>query len=129
MSVTTDAVSAADHAAWFAAVVDDPQRHLLVAEVAGAPIGVVRLDANNSRSVYVVSLNLGPAARGRGYAVPALDAARDWLKVHDSGARRLLAHIRPDNERSVRTFESAGYVNTGDNGELLVYERSVGDEP
>jgi RimJ/RimL family protein N-acetyltransferase len=129
MSETMDAISAADHAAWFAAVVDDQQRHLLVAEVAGTPIGVVRLDAKSSTWAYVVSVNLAPDVRGRGYAVPALAAARDWLKVHDPDARRLIAHIRPDNERSVRTFESAGYVRTADAGELLVYERSVGDEP
>src|SRR4051812_31006608 len=101
MSVMTDAVSAADHAAWFAAVVDDPQRHLLIVEADAAPVGVVRLDAMSSTSAYVVSLNLAPDARGSGYSVPALNAAREWLQVQNPGARRLLAHIRPDNERSM----------------------------
>lgn len=41
MSLTTHEIGAAEHAAWFAAAVTDPDRRMLIYEHAGVPSGVV----------------------------------------------------------------------------------------
>lgn len=109
VSVNTDEVPWADHERWFAAVLADRDRHLLVGEVGPEPVGVVRFDRLDEPELWEVSINLAPAARGRGLAVPLLDAGRDWLRARE-GQVGVLALVRATNAASMRTFLRAGYA-------------------
>ena len=122
VSVHTGEVSWADHQRWFAAVLADPDRHLLVGSVADEPVGVVRFDRLAGPGQWEVSLNLAPTARGKGLAVPLLDAGRDWLAARE-GSIEVVALVRDDNAASQRTFRRAGYVekSTADGWTTLVH--------
>lgn len=109
VSVHTEEIPWDGHQRWFAAVLADPDRHLLVGSVGDEPVGVVRFDRLTEPGRWEVSINLAPAARGRGLAVPLLDAGRGWLRTRESGAE-VVALVRDDNEASLRTFLRAGYV-------------------
>jgi RimJ/RimL family protein N-acetyltransferase len=111
VSVHTGEVPWEDHVRWFASVLTDPDRYLLVGEVGGALVGVVRFDrlTADSAARWEVSINLAPDARGHGLAVPLLDAGREWLAARE-GDVSVLALVRADNAASQRTFRGAGYA-------------------
>lgn len=78
----------------------------------GEPLAFVRLDARGrADGECTISINVAPAARGRGLGTATLDAA----SVHAAalGLSTIEALIRPSNAASVRAFENAGYVHTG----------------
>lgn len=93
------------HQAWFADVLADPDRHLLISD----DVGVVRFDRRSPDGRWEVHVNLAPAARGRRLAVPLLRAAFAWLTANEQ-VREVVARIRVENAASLRTFERAGYV-------------------
>lgn len=99
-----------EHAAWLARLRADPRRALWIAEVAGDPVGQVRLDAAPDGTAEV-SVVVAPEARGAGWAGPMLKAAATLAP--GLGVRRIVAHVKPDNERSLRMLRSAGYTPAG----------------
>jgi RimJ/RimL family protein N-acetyltransferase len=110
VSVHTGEVPWAEHKRWFASVLADADRHLLVGSLADQQVGVVRFDRLGEPGRWEVSVNLAPAARGRGIAVPLLDAGREWLVARE-GPAEVVALVRDDNAASLRTFRRAGYVD------------------
>ena len=123
VSADTDVVEWASHLDWFARVIADPRRHLLVAEVDQEPMGVVRFDSAGDDGEWVVSINLAPQARGRRLASSVLIAGGAWL-VARSRVQRVIADIRSDNVVSIRSFESAGYALTGGSQGWVRYVRT-----
>lgn len=107
-SSTTAEVPWSDHEAWFVAALANPESWLLIAELDGRRVGVVRFDAQGSHGHWVVSINLAPEARGQGLGAPTLDAGWRWL-ASSQDVIDVVAHIRSTNRASLRTFEAAGY--------------------
>jgi RimJ/RimL family protein N-acetyltransferase len=99
-----------EHGRWWEGLMADPARHLLVAELAGRPVGQIRL-TRTEPAAFEVGITVAPAERGRGLAVRILRAGAAEARAR--GAERLLARIRPENVASVRAFERAGYCLTG----------------
>lgn len=97
-----------DHCRWFAAVLQNPARHLLIGEMDGDPVGVLRYDVEGMQAL--VSVYLVPGLGGQGYGTRLLQAGSGWLARHCPGVRRILAEILSDNPASLRAFEKAGYV-------------------
>ncbi|HSW40905.1 MAG TPA: GNAT family protein, partial [Patescibacteria group bacterium] len=93
---------------WLGAVLADPDRRLWIAEEAGIAVGQIRVD-RTPEGVGVVSIGLGPAARGRGVgrAVLGLGLA---AAVRELGIRRARAMVRSGNLASRRLFEGAGFT-------------------
>jgi UDP-2,4-diacetamido-2,4,6-trideoxy-beta-L-altropyranose hydrolase len=101
-------IDPATHLAWWQATLADPQRALLVAEVGGSPIGVLRLDRDGDAAV--VSIYLDPALTGIGLGTQLLKTARRWVAGELPPVRRLLALILPANRASEHAFAEAGFV-------------------
>lgn len=106
MSKSTGRVSDADHHTWLATVLADARRALLVAVWDGEPIGQVRFDTLGGVASEV-SISLDASYRGQRLAVDLLRAADQFAAT--VGIARLEATIRMDNERSLVTFQRAGY--------------------
>jgi len=98
------------HQRWFSSVLRDPHRTLLIAEYAGSAIAVVRLDRGSGASAEL-SLNLAPERRGRRLSAPVLAAAVEHARA--LGLTTLVARIRPENGKSLRTFTGAGFRLAG----------------
>ncbi len=99
------------HAAWFAERLDDRSSYRIwIGEVGDAAVGVIRFERRDVQCVEV-SITVAPEARGRGFAGPllraGLDAAREAFD-----RPRVLARVWPDNRRSLRLFEGAGFQRT-----------------
>jgi RimJ/RimL family protein N-acetyltransferase len=107
-SLTGARVAEADHRAWFARVLADSARILLIAEQAGEKIGMVRFDAEADGG-WEVSINLAPSARGRGLAANVLAGG---IAAGFPAAQRppLSARVKRSNPASWRIFERCGFV-------------------
>lgn len=95
-----------EHARWFAAMLASGDSRLFVADVEGRPAAMVRFDRTDDGEL--VSINVDPAARGRGIGKAALAAACARHEA-EAGAEALVAEIRPGNRASIRIFEAAGF--------------------
>jgi len=111
-------VGAAEHAAWLAAVLADPDRMLLICELAGDPVGQVRFDRIAGRR-YEINLSLAARARGRGLAARFIAQGVERLREKVPGAEAE-AHVREANERSLAAFRRAGFALTGESDGFLV---------
>ncbi|PWC54982.1 hypothetical protein TSO221_06435 [Azospirillum sp. TSO22-1] len=109
-SLTTDAIPWDAHVAWLGRVLADPDRLLLIAEADGAAVGSVRCDVSRQGDGMgrgVLSWQIAPEQRGRGYASAMLKAA-----VADGrlAGLELWAEIKPDNAASRRAALAAGFT-------------------
>ncbi len=117
-------VAADEHARWFAGVLADPARVLLIGELAdGTAIGMCRFDVDGSHAE--VSINLDPQHRGRGLARPLLISAIDELRVRAPRVATLTAQVRAGNAASLRLFASAGFVARSGADDVRWFERDV----
>lgn len=102
-------IDAATHGAWVKATLADPSRHLLIAEMEGAPMGVVRFDVRASDAV--ISVYLSPDHLHEGLGTPLLRQATDWLRNAKMPVRRIVAEVHADNIASLTSFSRAGYLD------------------
>lgn len=114
MSRNQDEVDAAAHQAWFERALSDPRRALLIGEIDGAKVGMVRIDRGEETEV---SINLNPAHRGRGLAYALLTQALASVRED------VWAEIRDGNAASLRLFERAGFELQSTTDGLRRYRR------
>ena len=112
----TGAVAVHDHFVWFAKSIDNQDRDLFIAWENGRRVGMVRFDRVDD--VWLVSINIAPNERRKGYASSALRRA-----IEEVGNRHLLAEIKPDNLASIRAFKRCGFRQVGETGGLLHFAR------
>ena len=96
------------HADWYARLLADPDRILLIGLDGDRPVGAIRYDIQGEAAD--ISVFLDPEVRGRGYGVRLIRAGSDWLAASRPSLRRLDAHIHPDNRASLVAFSAAGFV-------------------
>lgn len=106
-SRSTQLVTPAEHVHWLEALIEDPDRRLLVAEQGSEAVGQVRFDRRYAYR-YEVSISVAPELRGRGHGLRILTAACEWL-WRNTSATEIVARIRLGNERSARMFRAAGF--------------------
>lgn len=109
-SLGTDAIPWDTHVAWLGRVLADADRLLLIAEVDGAAVGSVRCDVirdGDGAGKGVLSWQVAPERRGRGYASAMLRAAVADRRL---AGLELWAEIKPDNTASRRAAEAAGFT-------------------
>jgi UDP-2,4-diacetamido-2,4,6-trideoxy-beta-L-altropyranose hydrolase len=109
------------HQDWWQRSLDLPARSLLIARCGAQKIGVMRFDYHDREAL--VSIYLDPALTGMGVGKTVLMAGSRWLRHHRPDIIRERAEILPENLRSRRSFELAGYHQI--DGKNWV--RSVGD--
>jgi len=105
VSRNSDPIKWEDHSRWFASLLNDPNRVLLIGLRDGVPIGVVRFDIQNHRAE--VSIYLVPGITGCGRDL--LHSAEMWFAQNRQGINTLHADVLGANERSHQLFLSAGY--------------------
>jgi len=111
----------ADHLAWFGRALTDPTRLMLIVEHDGTPAGHVRFDCDpGNPSSGCISICLAEGLRGRGLALPVMEAAQSHAFAH--GLSRITAQVHAANLASRRLFQAAGYRTVSQSGDFLCYE-------
>jgi UDP-2,4-diacetamido-2,4,6-trideoxy-beta-L-altropyranose hydrolase len=105
-------IDADRHAEWFAAALDDESRILLIGEQDGLPIGFLRYDCEGD--VATLSAFLAPERIGSGLGSRLMAAGTRWIADHRPQVRRIEAHLRAGNDRSLRALRRAGFSGEGE---------------
>ena len=110
-SFSTAAIPWDAHVQWFSNKLEDKTSLIFVAEDEhGTPIGQIRFNMNGREAE--VNISLAKEQRGRGFAVPAIEAAVRALFA-EAGCDVVHAFVKPENIASTKAFQKAGFVLTG----------------
>jgi RimJ/RimL family protein N-acetyltransferase len=109
-SRSTAEVAIEEHARWLARVLADPDRQLLVGEIAGTPIGQVRFDRLEDER-FEISIAIKAEFRGSGLSTRLIEMAVARLRDSFPGVT-VEAYVRSENSRSLAAFEAAGFRRT-----------------
>jgi len=133
MSLNTNEVLYEEHKRWFASVLRNPAKLILMGELAESKahktienaekrVAMLRLDFSQSISCEhydhaLVSINVNPEYRGQSLGKPFLQQTLMWLQsnghnlsIHISNRLHIVAQIKSDNVASIKLFESLNFV-------------------
>ncbi|MDO8564872.1 MAG: GNAT family N-acetyltransferase [bacterium] len=110
-SFSTEAFSFASHRQWFRKKLADRNSLIYIAKAGGASVGQVRFDARGKSAE--VSVAVGDAHRGLGYGSRMVRSASKRFFSEYSGAKKIHAYIKPENEASKKVFGKAGFRLAG----------------
>jgi len=96
------------HDLWYRRALSNARTVILIGEIGGTPVGMVRFDPRSDGS-FLVSINLDPHRRGRGLGTKLLAAGCDRFLEKMIGVK-LCAEIDRSNAASERIFERIGFV-------------------
>lgn len=101
--------SAAEHAAWFAAALEDSERLLMIVDVDGKPCGMLRLDKlPGGAACFEISIAIDGGRQGEGIGRSALGLVRNLAPGAD-----LIATVNSANQASLALFSAAGFTPDG----------------
>lgn len=116
-SGTGRAVPIDDHDRWLRARFALEDTGIWIGEVAGRPVGQIRVDRRDVG--FEIHIAVAPGERGHGYGKGLVRALQ--ARAARGGLVPLLARVDPANAPSVRLFAGCGFVNHGTSGRLLVF--------
>jgi UDP-2,4-diacetamido-2,4,6-trideoxy-beta-L-altropyranose hydrolase len=95
------------HEIWFRDLLSANDKALLIGEIDGCPVGVLRYDQYGSRAK--VSIYLVPGNKGQGLGTTLLNCGTAWIQKYWPGLRLIEASVKLANEASIQTFKNAGF--------------------
>ena len=107
-----------DHEKWIERIISDTDHELLVGEINGIAIGVVRLDKLCEYSE--ISIYLVPDSYSKGYGPSLLLAAERWLISKRPEIKKIRATVLDKNEKSLKLFSGANYTRR-----IVIYEKEL----
>jgi len=108
---TQNEISLEEHARWFARASQDPERHLLVFEIGGTPLGFINIHQIESGGIADWGFYAAPdAPKGTGQA---LGQAALRYAFEAAGLHKLCGQALAFNERSIRFHLNLGFQREG----------------
>jgi UDP-2,4-diacetamido-2,4,6-trideoxy-beta-L-altropyranose hydrolase len=107
VSHSADMISWESHQRWFASVLTATDKFLLIGQIGGVPVGVVRFDMQSDEAE--ISIYLIPNAKIPCQGRDLLRSAERWFVNNRPEVRKICAHVLAGNARSQRLFLGAGY--------------------
>ena len=110
-SFNTEYIPYEEHQKWFLSKLHSVDSLILIVSDGKKDIGQVRFDVNQDSSAEV-NINISAAERRKGYGAEALKlACRQAMRKLN--INKIVAHIKNDNEASIKAFTGAGFRNKG----------------
>ena len=97
-----------------------PQRLILICEDYKNKIGMVRFDLIESKAL--ISINLRPEIRGKGYAKKCLEKSIDFFIKYFPDCEYLEAKIKKINQASKKSFKGVGFYLSKTDKDNIYYE-------
>ena len=111
-SLSSDEVTREQHEAWFNKTLQDTNSLLIIGEVLGGPVGMVRINILNDSGLGQVSINLNPDFRGRGLSRQLLGSSLLFATQVFDNVSKYRADIHIENLASQKIFTAVGFVNS-----------------
>lgn len=120
MSLTTDLVDPATHAAWFSRLLRNEARIAYMATNRDDRVGWVRFDPLNDEPGFLASITIAPEMRGKGFGTVLLGRALKNLRV---GRDAIVVHaqIKRSNIGSRKIFEQNGFKHHATDGSIETF--------
>ncbi|WP_226000512.1 GNAT family N-acetyltransferase [Paenibacillus sp. BJ-4] len=126
-SFVTDEISYEEHRHWFEKSLDMKTREILIAHENEVLVGVIRLDLKSDNET-VISINIAPSLRQKGYANKMLCEIESYTTSWNNEIKFLTALIKPSNIASIKLFSKRGYVVVSKNkDEIIMCKELRGD--
>jgi len=122
-SLTGSEVEWEEHVSWYSKALEEADREILILKEGDNAVGLLRFDRIDEQAGEI-SINIAPAARGRGVGVRALVLALEF-SAREGRFRTLVARIRSDNLVSLRAFAAAGFREEGSGGGVHHFSAQV----
>lgn len=120
-------LSLKDHSTWFFSNLKSKASILLIGEVRGEAVGVVRFDFKETQaeiSIYVV-----PGKYRQGYGSALLTKSAQYLKEHHPEISIVIARVMPENKGSHQVFLKNGYIvspdHNSESGDDTIYQLNL----
>ncbi|KUG07394.1 UDP-2,4-diacetamido-2,4,6-trideoxy-beta-L-altropyranose hydrolase [Solirubrum puertoriconensis] len=109
-SFNPNPIGRAEHEAWFASRLGNPETVLLIAEDAAtnSPQGLIRFALAGPDAT--LSYQIAAEHRGRGLSAPLLVAGTEAVQQLQPQVKRVLGHVQLRNEASLKSFRRAGFT-------------------
>lgn len=111
-AINTESIPWEEHVEWYADVMSDPDRLLFVTQYEGQDCGVVRYDLDDEAAEAEITIALQEEFRGKHIGRSVIELTSSSI-LERRDVDTVVAHVRPDNEPSLTAFQSAGYVERG----------------
>jgi UDP-2,4-diacetamido-2,4,6-trideoxy-beta-L-altropyranose hydrolase len=95
------------HRIWFRNTLANPNRVILIGEISGHPVGVLRYDFSGEQAL--ISVYLVPGWQGQGVGTGLIRSGSRWLREHRPETKVVNAEIMRANGASLVAFAQAGY--------------------
>jgi spore coat polysaccharide biosynthesis predicted glycosyltransferase SpsG/RimJ/RimL family protein N-acetyltransferase len=124
VSRTTHEIQPGEHERWFASVLADRDRRLLIAEDASGPVASVRFDIDSQEAE--ISVVVSPGRRSEGVGTRAVREASELFLASSPEVERVVAEVAEGNRDSLGAFGRAGFVPAGGSGaSVLLLDRAA----
>lgn len=121
MSHIENTVGWDEHRNWFHSTLKSQSQFLLICHIEETKqkIAAVRFDLN--KNIAVISINLAPSIRSKGWAMPCLKEAINHFTFNFSSISIIEAEIKSLNLASIKAFESVGFTFDRENHGIRYY--------
>ena len=114
-------ISLDKHRIWFMESLKNPNRQILIAELHGRSVGVLRYDIDGR--LAVISIYTVPGIKGYGIGTQIIRTGSKWLRRHFPDIHKIQAEVLPENIVSKKAFVNAGYTE-----HHIIYEKVLLDD-
>ena len=124
MSHSNERISWNQHQTWFSQSLNSKSRMIMICENDITElIGMLRFDILKDNAL--ISINLNPSMRGKGYAKNCLNSAIDFFSSYAPSCHNLIAEIKEENFVSIRLFLNAGFHKIKVMNNVGIYQKKL----
>ncbi|WP_040952421.1 GNAT family N-acetyltransferase [Gorillibacterium massiliense] len=123
-SISSKIISLEEHLQWMEESILLSERKMMIAVEEHERIGIIRFDVED-RDTAVISINIAPKSRGRGYSQHMLEHLEVLIKSNYKDIRTLKANIKKENLISIKTFTKSGFSLYEEVQEIIILTKSL----
>ncbi len=125
-SLNTEQITLEQHKKWFEKSLKNQDREIFIISdrQTNKSIGTIRFD-KRPEGFSVVSLNVSPIHRGKGYGTKILKLLSNYYLKNNPKTYYIMANIKPFNIFSIKAFEKAGYKKIREFEDKIEYHFTI----
>lgn len=124
ISGNTEFIAFKDHEKWFNdKYFKNENNYCYILGNKTSLVGYCRLDYNEEKKAYIVSIAINPENHGKGFGIQLLFESLEKLKnIQDC---LVLAEVKKDNFASIKLFEKTGFEKYKEEGNNYYYQKKL----